>query len=60
MDRRQEEDEVAQENHLLDGLFPGEKPFRRIKFSNRRSEVGEREVDSAGSYGDFVSPVEQK
>jgi hypothetical protein len=43
--------------HLLDGLCPGEKLFSRIKFSNHRPEVGEREVYSAGSYGDFGSPV---
>jgi hypothetical protein len=42
--------------HLLDGLRPGEKPFNRIKFSNYTPEVGEREVNSAGSYGDFGSP----
>jgi hypothetical protein len=60
MGRRQGEDEVAQQDHLLYGLFPHEKPFRRIKFSNQRPEVCEREADSAVFFGGFVSPIEQK
>jgi hypothetical protein len=60
MGRRQGEDEVAQEDLFLDGFFAGEKPSRRIKFLDDRPEVGEREVDSTGSYGDFGSPGEQK
>jgi hypothetical protein len=50
----------GQGDNLLDGLLSGEKPFRRIKFSNRRPESGEREVNCTGPYGEFGSPVWSK
>jgi hypothetical protein len=49
-----------QGGHLLDSLFPGEKPFSRIKFSNQRPEADEREVNSAGPDGDVGAPVGSK
>jgi hypothetical protein len=39
----------------LDGLFPGEKPFRTIKFSNQRPEV-----NFAGAHRNFGPLVEEK
>jgi hypothetical protein len=54
------EDEVAQQDHLLDGLFRREKPLRRRKLSNHGPEVGERKADSGVFYEDFGPPVEEK